>query len=693
MTRVGRNDPCPCGSGAKYKKCCQRRDEQRAAAENTPEVDTNNAIQVAVQHFQSARYSEVEAICQSILASRPDHPDALALSGLSAHLLGRNEVAAERLRRVLLIQPSAKMHYNLGVVLQAQGRLDDAIESYRAANAITPDYETFSNLGTVLQKQGKLSEAVKHYHQALSLKPSDAAAHNNLGEALRQQGLWEEAIKHLRRALEIAPNFLEAYGNLGLALREQGRLEEALGYSRRALALNPAYALAHCNMGSILHGLGNAEDAITHYRQALAIRPDLTEAHTSLIFALDLATGVDIHAQQAERRRWDQAHAARLMQAVPHANTPDPERRLRVGYVSADFRRHSAAVVFGAMLVHFDRAHYDVFAYSNTKKEDGITERFRNQVTCWRNILHQPDDAVADLIRHDGIDILVDLSAHSGGNRLLVFARKPAPIQITAWGYATSTGMAAMDVFFADPVTVPPEERQLFSEEVRYLPNMVGSYFADPFPEVNELPALSQGGITFGSFNRLAKTSHEVFDVWGQVLAAVPGSRLLLKSSGMDDPAARDGVTERFLRAGIPPERIVLQGNTPWFEHMRAFNQIDIALDPFPQGGGVTTLETIRMGIPVVTLRRPTIAGRVSASILTTLGLTDWIAETPEQYVAIAVRKAQDIAALAALRKGLRGIFDASPIGSAQAYVQAVEGEYRQIWRAWCRSQAAGTPS
>ena len=388
---------------------------------------------------------------------------------------------------------------------------------------------------------------------------------------------------------------------------------------------------------------------------------------------------------QEERKRWDTLHAAHLLQQRTHSNIPDADRRLRIGYVSADFREHSAPKVFGGMLTRYDRSQFDVFAYSNSKrKDDRFTELFKQNVTVWRNIVGLSDDAVAEMIREDRIDILVDLSGHTADNRLLVFARKPAPIQITAWGYATGTGMRAMDVFFADPVMVPPQEKQYFSEEVRYLPSVVGSFFTEPFPDVNELPAMSDGIITFGSLNRLAKVSAETYRAWAEVLLAVPRSRLILKSGELNDAAAREQIAGHFIKAGVAADRIIMQGRTSWYEHMQAYNQIDIALDPFPHGGGVTALEGLMMGVPVITLRWPTVVGRLSASIMTTLGLSDWIAETQEEYIALAVQKASDLQSLAELRQQLRGIFTSSIIGDQAAYVRAVEQEYRQLWREWC---------
>ena len=289
------------------------------------------------------------------------------------------------------------------------------------------------------------------------------------------------------------------------------------------------------------------------FRRALLIKPNLTNAHTNLIFTLDLAVNADKSELYGERKKWDEAHAAPLWQDPTHTNDPNPSRRLRIGYVSADLRNHSAAMVFGGMLTRYDCSQFDVFAYSNYKgMDDKFTELFKQSVTGWRNIVDLPDNSVAKMIRDDRIDILVDLSGYTAGNRLLVFARKPAPIQITAWGYAMGTGIRAIDVLFSDSVMVPQQEKQYVSEDVRYLPSVVGSFSIEPYPEVNELPALSSDEIfTFGSFNRLAKVTGETYNAWAEVLLAVPRSRLILKTPELLDPAISLWVIGHFLKAGV----------------------------------------------------------------------------------------------------------------------------------------------
>jgi protein O-GlcNAc transferase len=547
---------------------------------------------------------------------------------------------------------------------------------------------------STLFAQGRYPEVMS---QALTMTerfPLDGFAWTMLGVSLSLMERKADAFIPLQKAVTLLPDNAWAHYNLGVLLKETQRLSEAEVACRRAIELKPDFAEAYSNLGSVFFEMGQLDEAKACHRRALQIKPDFVDAHTNLIFALDLSTSEDVASLQAERKTWGERHASPLFQQRTFSNTLDPERRLRIGYVSADFRHHAASRVFEGMLFYFDRQQYDIFAYSNYSREDALTQRFKQSVTGWRNIVGLSDDAATELIRQDQIDILVDLSGHTAGNRLLVFARKPAPIQITAWGHATGTGMKAIDVFFTDAVMVPPAEQSLYAESVRYLPCTL-CYSSDvtlALPSVNTLPALKQPTITFGSFNRLCKITDATITLWSRVLQAVPDSRLILKTTELDDAVIRTRLTERLLRAGIDAQRIALQGRTNWEMYMATYNEIDIALDCFPQSGGITTLDGLLMGIPVVTLRWHNYVGRFSTSIMSTLGLTDWIAESEDAYVALAVSKARDREALAALRSTLRERFKSSVLGDARAYVRIVEGEYRELWRTWVQQQLAHNP-
>lgn len=699
-----------------------------AAIDNTMmQEQIATAIGQAIEHHRAGRLAEAESIYRQVLAIAPAQPDALHLLGLIARQTGHLDHAIDLIRQSLVSAPDhapahsnlgnalrdkrqtdeavacyrraialnpgyAEAHYNLSVALIDQHRLQEALSSARQALVLRPDFaEAHHSIASALAGLGHADDAAFNYRRAIALRPEYVEAHNNLGNVLQSLGLFDEAEASYRAALSIRPDYAESFNNLGSTLNEQGRLGEALASFRRAIELKPDYAEAHGNLGNLLQTLGDPVEAIACCRRAIMLRPDDAEAHSNLIFALDMDAAASAAQLQAERRRWNERHATGTgtvprtpaAPAAIHAGNTDPQRRLRIGYVSADFRNHSAARVFGALLIDFDRDSFDVYAYANSHQEDERTRQFRDSVTGWRTIAGLPDDEVAELIRRDGIDILVDLSGHSRGNRLKVFARRPAPIQVTGWGYIGGTGLTAMDVFMADAIVAPEDERALFSERICHLPSVVSAFYPEGFPDIGDLPAQAPGKVTFGSFNRLCKISPEAYRTWAQVLQALPESRLLLKTHELDDETARARVLETFVHAGVQAERIALLGRTGWREHMEAWRQIDLALDPYPHGGGVTTLEGLMMGIPVVTLRWPTVPGRLSASILTTLGLTDWIAESPDRYIAIATEKARNLDVLGTLRHALRSRCNASIIGDTIAYARAVESQYRRLWCEW----------
>lgn len=686
------------------------------------EADPMTLLQQAVCLHREGRLPEAEGLYLKVLQVLPDHPEALHLLGLAALQMGQTDRAIEYFRRAIHATPgNGQYYFSLGNALLSKGNSDVVEACYRQAIQLKPDHaEAHCNLGNVLLQKGQTEEALACCRRALSIRPEYPEAYNNQGTVLKELEKWDESIASYRHALQLRPDYVDACSNLGgvllalsrldeaeavfrqaLAIRpddgtlhynlanllkDQGRMADAVASYRQAVALKPDLAEAHFNEGHIHAALGNPGEAIACYRRALLVRPDYHEAYTSLIFTLDLSPDASMADLVAERLRWSEACAAGFQVPGNHGNTANPERRLRVGYVSADFREHSAAVGFGAMLVHHDRQGFEVFVYMNSPREDAVTEMFRRSVDHWCSVVGWSDEALAGKIREDGIDILVDLSAHSLGNRLLTFARKPAPIQVTAWGYAGGTGMKAMDAIFTDPVIVPAEEKLHYVEDVRYLPCVVSAFFSKDFPPVTGLPAMNHQdcGVTFGSFNRIGKISDSAFRAWKKILQALPGCRLMLKSGELSSASGRERVLGNLIRMGFDPGSLILKGGTPWEEHVATFNEIDISLDPFPQSGGVTTLESLMMGVPVVTLRGQTFAGRGSASILTNLGLSDWIAASEDDYVNLAVKKAQDMAVLQALRGSLRPRFRKSMVGDTIAYVKAAEAIYRQLWGEWC---------
>ena len=687
---------------------------------------TQTALSAALVHHQAGRLTEAEAGYRELLGADPEQPDALHLLGVLAHQVGRHEDAVMLIGRAIALSPafadfhanlanvlwtlgraaaaeascrralalddaSPLAHNNLGNALAAQGRLDEARASYERALALAPSYpEGHNNLGGVLQAQDRLAEAEACFRRALALAPDFADALTNLGVVLRGQGRADEAIACYERALAINPRSADAYNNLGNVLIDRNRHDEAVEICRRALALRPDFAEAWDCRGNALLALGQIPEAIASYRRAVALKPASAEAHSDLIFALDFEPTVTAAEAFAERRRWNATHALPLgRHGAPHANDPTPDRRLRIGYVSADFRDHSAARVFGPVVLAHDPEGFEVVCYAGRRgPEDAVTARFREAATLWRPTSGVPDLALTRQIRQDAIDVLVDLSGHTGGHRLKVFASRPAPVQVTAWGHALGTGLDAMDYFFADAVTVPPEARPHFSEEVVELPAFVPYSPPAPSPDVTVLPALGRGTVTFGCFNRLAKVTPEALALWATILGSVPGARLLMKFHGLEQGSVQERIRSVFAEHGVDGARIEFMGGSKPWEHLAAYGGVDLALDPSPHGGGVTALDGLWMGVPMVTRVGERIPSRMGASMLTTLGLEELIARTPDEYVAAAIRQARDLPRLAALRAGLRERLATSIICDHRAYCRAVEEAYRAMWRRWCASRA-----
>ncbi|MEI6762333.1 MAG: tetratricopeptide repeat protein [Betaproteobacteria bacterium] len=616
-------------------------------------------LAAAATLHRSERLPQAIAAYKLVLQQQPEHAHALHMLGMLAQLQDDQMAAVEWIKRAIAIEPTPEMHYNLGVVLQAQ-----------------KDWKG----------------AALHYNTAIAMRPDYGFAWTNLGSVFKELGFKEATIEAYARAVELQPSICSLHTNLGTALIAASRPREAIDAFQRALSLKPQDAASLQGMGASLMSVGGGQnpEALNYFRASHAADSSSIDAHSNLIFAMDMDPRFDTQALLAERRRWADLHARpHEHKQRAHRNLPDSARRVRVGYVSADFKTHSAPKVFGAMLMHYDRTQYEVFAYSQLdfKSKDDQSYLFAGAVDHWADIGQLSDDELAARIRLDQIDILVDLSGYSSGSRLLTFAQKPAPIQITAWGYASSTGLKAMDVFFSDPVIVPPEEKPWYVEEVRYLPNFLHYWCSAPFPPAAPLPALTNGHITFGSLNRLSKVTDDVWATWAEVLKAVPNSQFLIKATENKDPEDRAAVIRRFERAGIDSRRLILLEGSDWPQHIATFAQVDICLDPFPHGGGVSTLEALKSGVPVVAMGGDTLVKRISLSILTSLDMTDWVAQTPEEYVALAAGKAADVAGLKQLRETLRERFDNSAVGDNKAYVAAVEVQYRQLWQRWCEQQ------
>jgi predicted O-linked N-acetylglucosamine transferase (SPINDLY family) len=617
-----------------------------------------------------------------------DAQQILQLGNMSA-AQGQMDQAIAHYERALSLNPDyVEAHNNLGLALATQGRMDQAIAHYERALSLRPDALIHNNLGNALAAQGRMDQAIAQYEHTLSLRPDYVEAHSNLGNALAAQGRADQAIAHYERALSLRPDYAEAHNNLGNVLMWVGRFKQALAHYQQAVALQSNFVEAHSNLGLAHAALGNMDQAAVHYERALSLRPDYVVAHSNLLLTLNYASASDPESVYAAHRNFAQRREVPLAPHIQvHSNNRSLERRLKIGYVSSDFRQHSVAWFIEPVLENHSRERFEIYCYANHFQEDEVTQRLMSHADHWRRIFGLSDDAVANQIRADCIDILVDLNGHTGKNRLLVFARKPAPLQVTWLGYPNTTGLSAMDYritdAFADPVGMT---EPLHSEKLMRLPDCFSCYQPPrDVPAVSELPARSKGYITFGSFNKLNKVTPAVMALWARILHAVPNSRLILKTSGLGEQATQESIRELFAQSGVAPERLELLGHHQSRKmHLEQYRSVDIGLDPFPYNGTTTTCEALWMGVPVVTLAGKVHAGRVGVSQLSNLGLTELIGQTPDEYVAIASRLAADLEHLGTLRKELRDRMTASPLTDAQGFTKNLERTYLGMWKDWC---------
>jgi protein O-GlcNAc transferase len=529
---------------------------------------------------------------------------------------------------------------------------------------------------------GRLEEAIAAYGQAVRLDPLIAQIHNNLGVALKEAGRVDEAIGAFRRAIELLPDRSQAWNNLGTALAMKGDMDGAITAYREALAREPGNAQAHNNLGVALEDTGRADEALDCYDRALAIDPGFVAAHSNRVYAVHFHEGYSAAMILEEARRWNRCHAEALGRGVaPHENERSAERRLRVGYVSPDFCEHVVGRFMRPLLANHDHERFEVFCYSGVVRPDGMTRRLEACADVWRNIVGVSDERVAGMIRADRIDILVDLSMHMARNRLLVFARRPAPVQVTYLAYCSTTGMGAMNYRITDAHLDPLGEREGFYSERSVRLESYWCYEAGSDAEMGTLPASEAGVVTFGCLNNFRKVTTATLAVWGRLMRSLAGSRLILHAR---EGSHRERASELLAREGVDPGRIHFVGQMPLAEYFEVYRQIDIGLDPFPYGGGTTTCDALWMGVPVVTLRGETAVGRGGVSILSSVGLGELAAETVDEYVKIAGELANDRSRLSALRLSLRRRMLDSPLMNGKRFARGMERAYRSIWRKWC---------
>jgi len=636
--------------------------------------------------LEKGNAAEAAECYRRALAQDPTHTGARLNLGSALRDLGKPAEAADCYRRALEDVPDdPAILVSLGAVLRDLGERDEAERCYRRALEISPDSAlAHFNLANLLREMGRSGEALAGYRQAVELEPDNTSMFCNLGNALRDAGRTEDAIEAFRKALEREPDNADALLNLGNAFKETGRHREAVECYEKALLVRPGMAEAHYNLGTTLQDQCRMQEAVARYRRAVELKPDHAVAHSNLLMNLQYDPEVTPEEILKESRAWERQQLAGIRLLPPPDNAPDTERPLRIGYVSGDLRRHPVGYFLDGVLACHDRERFEIYCYANQSFGDDLTERLRGNARHWREIFGQGNDAVASLIREDRIDILVDLAGHTARNRLAVFGRKPAPVQATWAGYVGTTGLSAIDYLITDPWETPEGTEAWYVERPLRLPDCYVCYSPPEYaPPVAALPALRNGYTTFGCFNNLAKLNSRVTDLWSRLLQEIPDARLLLITKALGDPDVRELCLEAFVRDGVA-DRVALCGMLPHAELLARYGDVDIALDPFPYSGGLTTLEGLWMGVPAITLEGDRFASRHTLSHLTAAGLPEFIVPDEDSYLARAAELAGNTARLSALRAGLREKMVQSPLCDCPRFTRNLEETYRAMWRNWC---------
>ncbi len=670
-----------------------RRVRDALAGPVAPDCDAE--IEAAIGLFERGRVAEADAACERVLARVPDHPPALNLRGIVALARGEAARAAALIGTAIARAPGVGLyHFNLGNALRELARRDEAVASYQRAVALEPErFAAWFNLAHLHAEAQRPAEAAAAFRRALALAPGDPACRLGLAAALIEgardgvpsRAESEEVLALLETAWTETPDPLRARFLVAAALAGAERWSEAVPHFEAVVRERPDVAEAHNQLANCYNRLGRAREAMREYRATFRAAPHFHHALTSVLGTINYDPEATPETVLDAHREWAAEVAAALYPAQARfENDRAPDRRLRIGYVSPDLRRHPVGFLFAPVLARHDPERFETFCYYSFPRADALTERLRAAAAHWRDVAGLSDAALADAVRADRIDVLVDLAGHTRYGRLLAFARRPAPVQVSWLGYFNTTGLATIDYFVTDPVSSPPGQERYFVERLVRLPATRFCYQPPEFmPEVSALPAHRNGYVTFGCLNNLAKVHQGVLALWARVLVAVPEARLVLQASALNDPLRRAELTEAAARLGIDPARLVLRRFVPAEQAAATYHDIDIALDPFPFCGGMTSFDALWMGVPVVTLPQTMIAGRQTASMLANLGLHELIAPDPDAYVRAAVQLAADRDALAALRAGLRERFLASPLADHARFTADLERAYRSMWREW----------
>ena len=662
-------------------------------------VDPHDRIEQAHDLAEAGRDAEARALCLELLAGHRDHPRILHLLGILALRAARTGEAIEHLGKAIAQDPAAHLfRFNLGNALAAHGDVPAAAAAFAEAARIKPDYlPALFNLGKAQLELQRFEMAIATLQRARTLRHDDPDVLGELGTAHYRKAEhshlladYAPAVAAFRKLLALpgitGPRRNNALLFLGDALDKCRHHGEALGFLQELLASDPDNLDALAKVSNCHCQMGRMADALPFSQRLVELASDNLAARSAILCTTDYLATIDAATNSARRF----AAGARFSTPLRRAHWPNdrnPDRLLRIGYVSPDLRTHVAMVLFEPVLKLHDRAAFELFVYDATVVRDDKTTELRALAPHWREIDAQPTAALPRMIEADGIDILVDLAGHTPNNRLMAFAFKPAPVQVSWLAYPGSTGLTEIDYLISDPHTSPPQYDRHASEHVWRLPHTRFCY--QPPPEAPAVAPRTAGRpITFGCFNNISKVNPQVMALWSRILQLLPDARLIIKSLILDDPAARQMFADELAASALPTDRVTLGGATTYLANFADYAEVDIALDPFPFCGGLTSLDALWMGVPVVTLEQELIAGRQTLAFLNTIGHPEWIARTEEDYVRIALDLASSPVRLAELRTSLRAAVSASPLLDFKGFTRDLEHAYRAMWRRWCAGPA-----
>jgi protein O-GlcNAc transferase len=645
----------------------------------------------AVEYHKARKLVEAEQRYRQILTLDPQHAETLHMMGLLAHELGRNDIAEELIRKAIGLQDkNFAFHFGLGNVLGKLGKHNDAIDSYKKSIALNPDFAgSYNNIGVTLLSMKSAEEALVYFKKAQTIDPKFPDSLNNIGLALQTQGKSDEATEYYKRAVAIDPNFVEALNNLGANLRKKGKLHEAVSCYRKGLAAQPNSLEILGNFSTSLRECGELNEAIIYLKRAVSLQPSANN-YSVLLMGMIYASSVTPEELADTARAFGEKITPPQPDEKFSDHNNDSQRKLRIGYVSPDFCNHVVNFFFEPLLTNHDRNNFEIFAYSNNVSDDSITARLKEKFDHWRTITTMTDDQAANAIENDQIDILIDLTGHTANNRLPVFARKPAPIQATWLGYPATTGLTSIDYKITDRLAEPEGMTEhLNTEKLWRLPDFFCCYRPHVArPEAIDHPPFEDNGyITFGCFNNFVKVTDPVLEAWARIMENIPDARLMLEIHMIDNPELHEDVEKRMTRFGIPMDRVILEPRKPSNQYT-LYNKIDIALDPFPCVGGTTSMDTLWMGVPLITLAGRHFTSRMGVSILTNAGLPELIAHNTDEYVKMATDLALDHDRLRRIRHNLRDRVEASPLMNQEAFTRNMEKAYRQMWEIWCKKKS-----